>query len=142
MGDVYLTTTPKGAQVIDVGLILSVVMGQFVVFLRENGISSGEIWIDRMGSSAVEERLQAGFQELMESFPDSALPEKNKLIAQRVNSVIKFLDSTTEPMIQIADFVSGVIWAAAEGDNAFLLDLLEYYAPGRWKTYGIVVLEK
>jgi len=52
----------------------------------------------------------------------------------RIDPKIKFIDSSSEPFIQVADFVSGAIWATSEGDHWFFLNLLEKYAPGKRRT--------
>jgi hypothetical protein len=59
---------------------------------------------------------------------------------KRIAEPIAFLDSAHEPMVQIADFVSGVIWAAAEGDEAFLLLYLRDYFPWGKRTYTFMYL--
>jgi hypothetical protein len=48
-----------------------------------------------------------------------------KLLA--IDEKIEFLGSKENEAVQVADFVCGVIWQAAEGDEAFLARLLDKY---------------
>jgi len=110
-------------------------IGQFALFLMEHR-GKGEIWFDRLGSEAEEKRRQDGWQELRDG-EWQVKPEKRKVL-KRISPRIKFLDSRTNSLVQVADFVSGVIWAASEGDEVFLLRALSKYFPGGPETYTLL----
>ncbi len=134
-----LTTSKKGNSIISVFQMMGGTIGQFSRYIKEHKGKEGEIWFDKLGSLQEEERLQ---NQIFELFDNLALPSKeNQKIVKRINPKLKFLDSEQEPIMQIADFVSGTIWASAEGDNWFFNKLLENYAPGKKRTYGILLLE-
>ena len=81
----------------------------------------GEIWLDQLGSKKEQERKQDSWSKLRNNNPNFQHSELIKKINQR----ILFFDSKNEPIIQIADFISGAIWAASEGEEKYLLDNLE-----------------
>ena len=121
--------------------IFAATVGQFALYLRERNCVEGEIWFDKLGSAKEEERWQSNFTDFQNSLQNSPLPEANRKLVMRIDPTIKFIDSASEPFIQVADFVSGAIWATSEGDHWFFLQLLEKYAPGKRRTYGILLLE-
>lgn len=134
-----LMQTPNGNTIISVFQLFGGVLGQFALYLKENRGKNGEIWFDQLGSRKEEAELQAQISKL---FKNLALPDDaNQRLGKRINPQINFIDSEKEPLIQLADFVSGVIWASAEGDDWFFRKLLEKYAPGKRRTYGILLLE-
>ena len=141
LGPSLLTKTPKGNDVIDVGLVFAATLGQFALYLKEKRVSAGEVWFDNLGSAIEQQRFQDGLTTFFDSLSSTVVPSRKVELVRRVDPAIRFMDSVTEPVIQIADFVSGVIWAAAEGDSWFLSKLLVNYAPGIRGTYGIVILE-
>lgn len=144
-GNLYssvLTKTPKGKEVIDIALVFAALLGQFALYLKQNNLSDGEVWFDNLGSTVEQVRFQESMTAFFNSLDGSAILKNNIALSKRISPDINFLDSSTSGIIQIADFVSGVIWAAAEGDIWFLSRLLEEYAPGGRRTYGIVIIEK
>ncbi len=134
-----LELTRKGKKVIAVRLVLSVLLGQFALYLREHDGKDGEIWCDQLGSQQEQDRLQEAFASTFNNL-DYLLPLLRPYV-EAISPQLSFFDSVQKPIIQVADFVSGVIWASAEGDNWFFSKLLEKYAPGRKRSYGIVFLE-
>ena len=128
-------------QRLDVYQIFAATIGQFSLYLRERNCALGEIWFDQLGSKKEEDRWQNNFTDFRNSLQKSPLPEENRKLVMRIDPKIKFIDSSSEPFIQVADFVSGAIWATSEGDHWFFLQLLEKYAPGKRRTYGILLLE-
>lgn len=131
--------TRKGVLVLDLKMPLSVLLLQFAWYVGENHGVVGEIWCDQLGSRKEEAHLQGEFTAAITDFT-APRPDDQQLI-ERVNPTIRFLNSKDEPLIQVADFVSGVIWAAAEGDEQYLAARLHDYAPGGKRTYGIVFIE-
>ena len=134
-----LELTRKGKKVIAVRLVLSVLLGQFALYLRERNGKDGEIWCDQLGSQKEQDELKTAFADTFNDL-ENLLPPLRPYV-EAVNPHLLFFDSVQKPIIQIADFVSGVIWASAEGDNWFFRKHLEKYAPGRKRTYGIAFLE-
>jgi hypothetical protein len=114
------------------------VIGQFALFLKEHD-SRGTIWFDQFGSREEEARRQADWVRLRDG--DWSLNPENQVVLQRIAPALKFFDSQTEPLVQIADFVSGVIWAASEGDDEFLLSTLTTYFPKGPHTCTLVHYE-
>lgn len=126
-------------QRIDVFQVFSTTVSQFSRYLKENNRMRGEIWFDQLGSRKEEERWQGYFTAFRNAIQKAPPSVKHRKIVMRIKPEIKFYNSATEPFIQLADFVSGVIWATSEGDDLFFSQLLEKYAPNRQRTYGIVV---
>lgn len=110
-------------------------IGQFALFLMEHR-GKGEIWFDKLGSEAEQQRRQDDWQEFRDA--QWKVNPKNRKVLQRISPRIKFLDSRTNSLVQVADFVSGVIWAASEGDETFLLRALSKYFPAGPGTYSLL----
>lgn len=128
-------TNAKQYRVLDVETIYVGVVGQFALFLRERQ-ATGEIWFDRLGSRAEERRRQDSWQQLRDG-EWKVTPENQKLL-KKISPQIKFLDSQMSPVVQIADFISGVIWAASEGEEIFLRQALDKYFPTGPRTYTLL----
>lgn len=59
-----------------------------------------------------------------------------------IDEQIEFLDSKENEVVQIADFVCGVIWQAAQGNEAFLARLVDKYGPNATRQgLGILHIE-
>ena len=125
----------KEYRVLDIDTLFVGPIGQFALFLIEHR-GKGEIWFDGLGSEAEEQRRQHGWGELRDG--EWKVNPQNHKILKRISPQIKFLDSRTHPLVQIADFISGVIWAASEGDEVFLLQALSKYFPTGPRTYTLV----
>lgn len=134
-----LELTGRGKKVIAIHLVLSVLLGQFALYLREHDGKYGEIWCDNLSSQQEQDKLKTAFASTFNSL-ENLLPPLRSYV-EAINPNLSFFDSLQKPIIQVADFVSGVIWASVEGDNWFFRKHLEEYAPGRKRTYGIVFLE-
>jgi hypothetical protein len=130
---------PSGKQVLSIFQLTGAIVGQFALYLQEHDGDYGEIWFDQLSSRKEEERLKAKFQKLFGNL--SGVKPEFQPIIRRINPEIKFFDSKFEPLVQLADFISGVFWAASEGDQWFFGQMLEKYAPGRKRTYGILFLQ-
>jgi hypothetical protein len=122
----------KPHKVLDIDTLWITVYGQFALFLHQHR-AGGEIWFDRLGSLAEEQRRQDHWHHLRND-PWQINPENQKL-AQRISPHFKFLDSKANELVQMADFISGVIWAASEDDVGFLLRAFEKYFPTGPYTY-------
>ncbi len=131
-------TLADGRQIIDSGLLWESVVSQFALYLEEHK-GHGEIWVDHLGSPKEENRRQIALQHI-QNMPWQIKPENQRLY-QVINPVLKFFNSSDQPAIQLADFVSGVIWAAAEGDEHFFHLLMDKYVPGGRRTYGILIVQ-
>ena len=128
-------TTLKGNQVIDYEILSVAIYGQFAMFLNIfPGI--GEMWFDQLGSDTEQDRKQKAWIELRNNNSN----KNNKRILKRILPTIKFLDSSKEPIIQIADFISGVIWAASEGDEKYLIQKFESYFGQNWSKICLVTI--
>jgi hypothetical protein len=134
-----LELTRKGKKIIALRFVLGVLLGQFALYLREHTGESGEIWCDELGSQKEQEELENAFASTFDNL-EHVLPQFRPYI-ESVNPSLSFFNSAEKPIIQVADFVSGVIWASSEGDDWFFRKQLEQFAPGRKRTYGIVFLE-
>lgn len=137
--DDSFTEKHDGRRVLNTSLIWPCTIAQFALYIKERGVERGQVWFDQLGSRVEEERLQNSWTQLLtEPWP---VEPKNQKLLRKIDQKLKFLDSEFEPIIQVADFVSGVIWAASEGDESFLLNFLRSYAPGMRQTYGILFLD-
>ena len=103
------------------------IFGLFALFLNQV-TGKGEIWMDKLGSEKEQSRLQESWVQLRNNQIQKNNNPNYFKMTQRINENIKFLDSSKEQAIQIADFISGVIWAAAEGDELFLARYEKTYA--------------
>lgn len=128
-------TTLKGNQAIDYEILSVAIYGQFALFLNIfPGI--GEMWFDQLGSDTEQDRKQKAWIELRNNNSN----KNNKRMLKRILPTIKFLDSSIEPIIQIADFISGVIWAASEGDEKYLIHKFESYFGQNWSKICLVTI--
>lgn len=131
--DICYKVSPKGKQVLDYEVLSVPVYGQFCRFLKiVNGF--GEMWFDQLGSIQEQERKQTDWLNLRDN--NSNLEYRRMM--RKIKPQIKFFDSKEEPVIQIADFVSGVIWAASEGEEAHLLKYFQAYFPAWWSKINLV----
>jgi len=136
--DLAFIITEDGRKVLDIETLWVGVLAQFALLLKEHN-ARGEIWFDQLGSREEEARKQASWEQLRDG-PWPVKPE-NQALMRRIAPTLRFPDSRTEPLVQIADFVSGVIWAASEGDEEFLLSFLNEYFPKGPRTYALVHVE-
>ena len=122
-----------GGQVLRTDLLWTALFGQFAIFLDWQD-ASGEVWWDQLGSRKEENGRQAEWDSLRSAtHPRSPADQR---AVNRISPRLRFCDSATEALMQIADFVSGVIWDASEGDEDFLLQLLDQYGD-RWQTVHV-----
>jgi hypothetical protein len=128
-------TTRTGGRVLDIDILWVPILGQFAIFLRENG-GMGELWFDQLGSRKEEARRQESWRRLRDDpWP---LDRDRQALLRAIGPSIRFFDSRKEPVVQLADFVSGVIWAAAEGDESFLRSSLQEYFPMGRHSYSLL----
>ena len=128
-------TSEKEYRVLDIDTLFVGPIGQLAVFLMEHR-GRGEIWFDKLGSEAEEQRRQHSWQQLRDG--ECKVRAENQKVLKSISRKIKFLDSQTDSLVQIADFISGVIWAASEGDEMFLLQALSEYFPTGPGTYTLL----
>lgn len=142
--DAFIVESKKGKPKIDHDLMWVGPVGLFAVFLHARR-ARGKLWFDQLGSEKHEARWQAAWSEQLrlvresESPPDFA-DNLQKLLA--INEKIEFFDSKKSEAVQVADYVCGVIWQAAEGDEAYLARLLDEYGPNASRQgMGILQVE-
>jgi hypothetical protein len=128
-------TSTRRYKVLDIDTLFVGVVAQFALFLTEHR-ARGEIWFDKLGSLTEEQRKQASWQQLRDG--EATVTPKNRELLKRVSPHIRFFDSRKNELVQVADFVSGVIWAAAEGDEQFLLQALSNYFPSGSRTHTLL----
>lgn len=129
--DALIVQSRKGKDKLDEEVIWVAPLGSFALFLDIRQ-ARGKVWFDRLGSKKQEERWQADWSEQLQMVRDGKHPpqfEDNLRKLLVIDERIEFLDSEEHEPIQVADFVCGVIWQAAEGDEAFLARLLDKYGP-------------
>lgn len=130
--DIFQDIRDDGVKILNKDLLWFGVVGQFATFLKQHN-AKGEIWFDQLGSRKEEARWQESWAR-MRNEPWPAYIENQKTL-KRIAAQLKFFDSVDEPLIQVADFISGVLWAASEGDEEFLLRVFREYFPWGKDTY-------
>jgi len=128
-------TTEDGRQVLDTNTLWVGVIGQFALFLKQSQ-AKGEMWFDQLGSRQEETRKQADWLRLRDV--EWSVNPENQVLLKRIAPTMQFYDSHEEPLVQVADFVSGVIWAASEDDDEFLLNALNDYFPTGPSVYTLI----
>lgn len=129
--DDLIAQSRKGKDKIDDELIWLGPVAQFALFLNLHQ-AKGELWLDRLGSEKQEAHRQSSWSEQLRMVREGEIPSPvgdslRRLLA--IKEEIKFLDSAKNDVVQIADFLCGVIWQAAEGDEAYLARLVDKYGP-------------
>ena len=128
-------TTEDGRRVLNIDVIWIGVLGQFATFLEQHK-ARGEIWFDQLGSRKEEARKQASWEYLRDG--EWPIQAEYRATIQRIAPTLRFFDSKTELVVQIADFISGVAWAASEGDEEFLLEFLDEFGHTGGRTFRIL----
>lgn len=128
-------TIEDGRRVLNIDVIWVGVLGQFATFLEQHK-ARGEIWFDQLGSRKEEARKQASWEYLRDG--EWPIQAEYRATIQRIAPTLRFFDSKTEPVVQIADFISGVAWAASEGDEEFLLEFLDEFGRAGERTFRIL----
>jgi hypothetical protein len=127
--------TQDGRKVLDIDTIWVGVLGQFAIFLKEKQ-ATGEVWFDNLGSEKEQRRKQEEWIRLRdEKWPAD---NENQLLLKSISRHFKYFDSEHEPIIQLADFISGITWAASEGDTLFLVKNLNRFIPRGMRTYRLL----
>jgi hypothetical protein len=139
--ETFIVQSKKGNDKIDDDLMWFGLAGQFAQFLTLKR-ATGKLCFDRLGSEKHEARRQTAWANLLrqiraEELPPQVLDNLRKLLA--IDEQIAFLDSRTNEAIQIAEFTCGVIWQAAEGDEAYLARFITEYGPNATKQ-GLGIL--
>lgn len=129
--DALITQSRKGKDKLDDDLMWLGPVAQFATFLSARR-AKGKLCFDGLGSEKQEKRRQESWSVQLQlirngEYPPEAFENLKKLSA--IEEEIEFLDSSSNEAVQIADLVCGVIWKAAEGDEAFLSRLLDKYGP-------------
>jgi hypothetical protein len=142
--NLFIVQSRKGKDKIDDDLMWLGPVSLFAVFLDARK-ASGKLWFDRLGSKKHEERRQAAWSEQLRIVrAGEYLPqfENNVRKVLAIEETIEFLDSQENEAVQVADFVCGVIWQAAEGDEAYLARLVDKYGSNATRQgLGILHIE-
>jgi hypothetical protein len=125
-------------KILNIDTIWVGILGQFALFLKEKN-STGEIWFDNLGSEKEQARKQEEWIRLRDG--DWPVNPENQLLLKPIALNFRFFDSKTEPIIQIADFLSGIVWAASEDDQEFLMKNLDKFIPQGKRTYRLLKIE-
>ena len=136
--DFYSRVTKKGRKVVNTMLITAGILGQFALYLQEHHSEGGSIISDKLGSQREESRLQNDIARILEEA--KGIRSNSNRLLDKINPSVSFCDSKEEPLVEIADFVSGPIWSAAQGDDYFFLNHLSHFLRGREKSYGIFII--
>jgi len=124
----FIVKSRKGKDKIDYDVMWVGPIGMFSTFLALMG-GKGELVFDKLSRN--QERDRQDFwsgtlqKVLNREFPKGIQKNFQRLLA--IDEKIRFLDSEQNELIQIAEFVCGVIWNAGEGDEAFLAEVQENY---------------
>jgi len=111
------------------------IVAQFALFLVRQK-AEGEIWHDQLSSRKQESRIQKAWENVRnEPWPTN---RKRQAMLYRVAPTIKFLDSKKEPLVQIADFISGVIYGASRGGEGFLIESWDNFFPEGLRTTNLL----
>ena len=128
---VYLTRiSSRGNRILDEQPLFTALIGLFANYLHEVRASSGVVWHDRLGSENEHKGRQEEFAALLHyaaSPANSVLAPQYRERIEKIEPQLHFFDSATTPVIQVADFVTGPMWAASEGDSVFLQAFPQYY---------------
>lgn len=139
--DLFVVQSTSGKDKIDDDLVWFGTVAQFALFL-DTRQATGELWFDRLGSEKHEKRRQEAWSEQLRMVRARELPPEsldNLARLLRIEEDIAFLDSKASEAVQIADFLCGVIWQAAEGDEAYLARLIDRYGPNA-SRHGLGIL--
>lgn len=139
--EMFIVQSKKGNDKIDDDLMWFGPVGQFALFLSVKQ-ATGKLWFDHLGSEKHEARRQTDWSSHLHriragELPPQVLGNLNKLLA--IDEQITFLDSQTNETIQIAEFICGVIWRAAQGDEAYLAQFIDKYGSNATKQ-GLGIL--
>lgn len=128
-------TKDDGNQVLDTDVCWVGIFGQFAIFLGKQR-AIGEVWFDQLGSRKEEARKQTSWQSLRDG--ECPVNPQYQALLKNIRPKLLFLDSKKEPLVQLADFVSGVVWAASEGDEEFFLQEIEQYTDRNGRTFRLL----
>ncbi len=137
----FIVQSKKGNDKIDYDLMWLGPVAQFALFLSVQK-GQGKLWLDRLGSQKHEIQRQNQWSQHRQNIekgnsPKSVSDSLREMLA--IQAQIEFFDSQDNEAIQIADFVCGVIWQAAEGDEAYLSQFIDKYGPKATKQ-GLGIL--
>lgn len=124
----FIVKSRKGGEKIDYDTMWVGPIGMFAVFLALKG-ARGKLCFDKLNAKQEKERQEFWADHLRQTrsgeLPDKILVNFRKSLA--IDEKIDFLDSKENEIIQIAEFVAGVIWNAGEGDEGFLAEFEKEY---------------
>ena len=140
----FIVQSRKGKDKIDDDLMWLGPVALFAMFLNARK-GRGRLCFDGLGSEKQEERRQTSWSKQLQMARSGEHPpqfESNFRKILAIDDRIEFLDSKSNEAVQIADFVCGVIWQAAQGDEAFLARLVDKYGPNATRQgLGILHIE-
>ena len=126
--DVFIVKSSKGKDKIDYDVMWVGPIGMFATFLALKK-GKGKLIFDKLSTKQEKERQESWSTHLdnirNDKLPKEMLKNFQKLLA--IDEKIDFLDSIDNEIIQIADFICGVIWRAGEGNEDFLIEFENEY---------------
>lgn len=140
----FTVKSRRGKPKVDLDVMWMGPVALFAAFLHARR-ARGKLWFDQLGSEKQQLHWQSDWSQQLRMVRDGTFhpafrDNLRKLLA--IDEEIEFFDSRCNEAVQIADFVCGVIWQAAEGDEAFLARLVSQYGPNASRQgLGILHLE-
>ena len=125
-------------RVLDIDTLWVPILGSLALYLRQTR-SVAEVWFDQMGSQKEQERRQKSWLNMRDG--EWKVKPENQLLLKSISPEFRFFDSRHSELVQVADMISGVIWAASEEDEEFLQRILQDYFPLGIPSYTLVTLE-
>jgi len=136
----FKVKSKKGKDKIDYDTMWLGPIGMFASFLTLKA-AKGRMCFDKLNKKQEEERQAWWSRHLNKieegEYSDKILKSFQKLLT--IDEEINFLDSEKNEIIQVAEFVSGVIWRAGEGDESFLVEFENEYGQ-KAESVGLGIL--
>jgi hypothetical protein len=119
----FIVKSKKGKDKIDYDIMWVGPIGMFATFLTLKK-AQGKLCFDQLSPNQEKDRQDSWSNQLhmirVREVPQKFFENLQKLLT--IDERITFLDSKKNEIIQIAEFISGVIWNAGEGDEEFLVE--------------------
>lgn len=138
--DALIVKSRKGKDKIDYDKMWFGPIGMFGTFLHLKK-AKGKMYFDHLSPNQEKERQESWSNQLQKirerEIPEELYQNLQKLLC--IDERITFLDSQKYEIIQIAEFISGVIWNASEGDEEFLANFEKEYGR-KAESFGLGIL--